>query len=378
MAVKSSLSKFIFFALAILLIISASADNCFNSIVGFGDSLTDTGNGFHFVSEYNPLPYFTLPPYGNTFFDRPTGRNSDGRLIIDFIAEDLGLPFVEPFFHEGRNASLESVNFAVVGGTALEDSYFTEINITLPLANVSLATQFSWFKQFLSNKYNNSSDYKRYLQTSLVLLGEIGCNDYNHAFLQGKNEAEVQPFVPKIVKRIGETINELINLGALTIVVPGNFPIGCTATYLAHFASTNEEDYDSSTGCIKWLNRFAEYHNDLLQTELSRIREFHPETKIFYGDYYNAAMNIYRNPEIYGFTEGTLRACCGGGGSYNFNFSVQCGHPSSMSCVDPSCYMNWDGMHFTDVGAKWLAKAVLTHLGTICDRPSSHAGVYDH
>ncbi|KAL3812842.1 hypothetical protein ACJIZ3_014110 [Penstemon smallii] len=231
MAVKSLLSKLIFFSFTILLIISASADNCFNSIVGFGDSLTDTGNGFHFVSEYNPPPYFTLPPYGNTFFHRPTGRVSDGRLIIDFI---------------------------------------------------------------------------------------------------------------------------------------GNFPVGCSATYLAHFASTNEEDYDSTTGCIKWLNRFAQYHNDLLQTELSRIRELHPETTIIYGDYYNAAMNMYRNQEIYG------------GGLYNFNFSVQCGHPSSVNCVDPSSYMNWDGLHFTDVAAKWIAKSVLTHLGTICDRPSSYAGVYDH
>ncbi|KAK4493535.1 hypothetical protein RD792_018091 [Penstemon davidsonii] len=83
--VTSLLSKIILFASTTLLIISASADNCFNSIIGFGDSLTDTGNGFHFASAYNPPPYLTLPPYGDTFFDRPTGRVSDGRLIIDFI-----------------------------------------------------------------------------------------------------------------------------------------------------------------------------------------------------------------------------------------------------------------------------------------------------
>ncbi|KAL3812838.1 hypothetical protein ACJIZ3_014106 [Penstemon smallii] len=378
MYVKSLLSKIILFSSTTLLIIFASADNCFNSIIGFGDSLTDTGNDIHFISTYNPPPYFMLPSYGDTFFDRPTGRYSDGRLIIDFIAGDLGLPFVEPFFSEGRNASLESVNFAVAGATALEDSNFTEMNVTLPMSNVSLATQFSWFQQFLSNKYNNSSDYKRYLQTSLVLLGEIGCNDYNHAFLQGKNEAEVRPFVPKIVKIIGEAINELINLGALTLVVPGNFPIGCTATYLTYFANTNEEDYDSTTGCIKWLNRFAEYHNHLLQMELSRIRELHPKTTIIYGDYYNAALNIYRSPETYGFPRRNLKACCGGGGLYNFNNSVPCGHPSSMRCVDPSSYMNWDGMHFTDAAAKWIAKFVLTRVGKICDQPSSHTGVYDH
>ncbi|KAL3812833.1 hypothetical protein ACJIZ3_014101 [Penstemon smallii] len=386
MAVTSLLPKIFLFASTTLLIISTPAhtDKCFNSIISFGDSIADTGNALHISSKSNPPPFFSLYPYGETFFNHPTGRCSDGRLIIDFIAEDLGHPFVEPFHSGGRNASLESVNFAVVGATALEDSFFIERNIMLPLANVSLLAQFSWFKQFLSKKGNNSSDYKRYLQTSLVLVGEIGGNDYNHAFFQGKNVAEVQSFVPKIVKTIGQTINELINLGAVTLMVPGNFPIGCSAAYLTYFVSKNEEGYDSTTGCIKWLNRFAQYHNELLQRELNRIRQLHPETTIIYADYYNAAMSLYRCPEKYGFVGGALKACCGGGGLYNVNFSVQCGYPQSAHCVEPSSYMNWDGVHFTDVASKWIAKFLLRgsyttpRLGAICDRHSIHARIYDH
>ncbi|PON99079.1 SGNH hydrolase-type esterase domain containing protein [Trema orientale] len=52
----------------------------FPAIYNFGDSNSDTGA----VSvAFGRLP----PPYGETFFGKPSGRYSDGRLIIDFIAK---------------------------------------------------------------------------------------------------------------------------------------------------------------------------------------------------------------------------------------------------------------------------------------------------
>lgn len=56
----------------------------FKSIIIFGDSITDTGNLLH-LSDLNNLPQSAFPPYGETFFHVPTGRFSNGRLIIDFI-----------------------------------------------------------------------------------------------------------------------------------------------------------------------------------------------------------------------------------------------------------------------------------------------------
>lgn len=62
---------------------------------------------------------------------------------------------------------------------------------------------------------------------------------------------------------------------------------------------------------------------------------------------------------IAGFSGGALKACCGGEGPYNFNKSVQCGDPGSTCCDDPSTYVNWDGVHLTEVAYKWLARGLM-------------------
>jgi hypothetical protein len=57
----------------------------YDSIFSLGDSYADTGNGpvvFGWHAIASPV---MRPPYGSTFFGRPTGRNCDGRLVIDFI-----------------------------------------------------------------------------------------------------------------------------------------------------------------------------------------------------------------------------------------------------------------------------------------------------
>lgn len=96
---------------------------------------------------------------------------------------------------------------------------------------------------------------------------------------------------------------ELIELGAQTLIVPGNLPIGCSAAYLTVFASDNKNDYDATTGCLNWLNEFSQYHNQLLQEELDRLRQLYPDVTLIYADYYNAAMRIYRAPSKFGTSQ---------------------------------------------------------------------------
>jgi hypothetical protein len=57
----------------------------FNAIFSFGASYEDTGN-IAILKPISPVYQPILnPPYGETYFHKPTGRASDGRLVIDII-----------------------------------------------------------------------------------------------------------------------------------------------------------------------------------------------------------------------------------------------------------------------------------------------------
>ena len=92
----------------------------------------------------------------------------------------------------------------------------------------------------------------------------------------------------------------LIDHGATTLVVPGNFPVGCSTMYLTMAHSHNKEDYDPITGCLKKWNEFTEYKNKRLIKELDRLRYRYPHATIIYADYYNIAMRVFRSPHEFG------------------------------------------------------------------------------
>jgi hypothetical protein len=67
--------------------ITYATQSKYTSIFSFGDSYSDTGNIIIIDSPGTPDLWINKPPYGMTFFGHPTGRISDGRLIIDFLGE---------------------------------------------------------------------------------------------------------------------------------------------------------------------------------------------------------------------------------------------------------------------------------------------------
>jgi hypothetical protein len=58
---------------------------CYKRIFSFGDSIIDTGN-FVYLTGNGPSQFKELP-YGMTYFNRPSGRICDGRVLVDFYGE---------------------------------------------------------------------------------------------------------------------------------------------------------------------------------------------------------------------------------------------------------------------------------------------------
>ncbi|RRT76135.1 hypothetical protein GW17_00047109 [Ensete ventricosum] len=129
-------------SLAVLATLSlAQAKQCFiEAIYSFGDSIADTGNLLQESTAGLFAPIGSLP-YGQTM-KKATGRCSDGLLMIDYFG------------------------------------------LFLPVAN------------------NCAAECARKLERALILMGEIGGNDYNNAFFQGSTIADVKSFVPLVVQRI--------------------------------------------------------------------------------------------------------------------------------------------------------------------------------
>ncbi|GMH16745.1 hypothetical protein Nepgr_018586 [Nepenthes gracilis] len=348
-------------AVLLLLISPSSASKSsrpFAKIYAFGDSFTDTGNT---ASATGPSGYMFVsnPPYGITFFHHPTNRYSDGRLVIDFVASSLSLPFLPPYLHlkDGRGAaSSGSVNFAVAGSTAIEHGFFVRNNLTLDVTPESLGTQLGWFDEFVRRqgceKGWPETPCKALFGDALFWIGEIGANDYAYSAMSPISSSVIQDLA---INRTTRFLQALLNKGAKYVVVQGLPATGCLPLALA-LAPANDRD---NMGCVKSVNHRSQSHNAILQAKIRTLRAHFPHAVIVYFDYWNAHADVIKNSSKFGFKE-TFKVCCGsGGGRYNFDILNVCGSPSSRSCHDPSRYVNWDGVHLTEAMYKAMAEAFI-------------------
>ncbi|CAL5071518.1 unnamed protein product [Urochloa decumbens] len=338
-------------------VLGGGGGGCFTRLFSFGDSITDNGNWMHYARSPGAV---ARPPYGETFFRRPNGRFCDGRIIIDHIADALGIPFLTPYLAGNSSEDYaHGANFAVGGATALGHDYFRRKKLDARFTPYSLRWQMSWLKKVLRMLAPEQAGrgWSELMSSSLFLVGEIGGNDYNQALFQGRSVDEVKTYVPDVVAGISASLTELIGLGARTVVVPGNFPIGCNPGYLTKFPTNDTAQYDSM-GCLRWPNDLTQLHNRALRAELAKLRRHHPGVAVVYADYYAAAMDLTADPRKQGFGGEPLVSCCGGGGPYNANLTAHCGTRTATTCKDPYAAVSWDGFHYTDHAYKVITDGV--------------------
>ncbi|CAO2142489.1 unnamed protein product [Urochloa humidicola] len=341
----------IFLVLLILLLnVPVGLCGCYKRIFSFGDSIIDTGN---FANGKGSLMEF---PYGMTYFHRPTGRICDGRVLIDFYAQALQLPLLPPNLPEKDTGMFPNgANFAVYGSTAMPPDYFRRWNHKVPMP-CHLGMQMGWFKDLMHRIAPRDDVKRQILGESLIILGEIGGNDYNFWFGDVSKPREVATqFIPDIMVTIGSSIKELIGMGAKVIMIPNNFPIGCVPAYLSGHKSNNHADYDEH-GCLRWFNDFSQRHNMELRGMVNRLSVQNPGVKLVYADYYGAAMEFIKDPHRFGIGD-PLTACCGGN-EQPYHTNKLCDKTAKV-WGNPSGFASWDGTHMTEKAYEVISQGVL-------------------
>ncbi|KAG9445020.1 hypothetical protein H6P81_016360 [Aristolochia fimbriata] len=319
------------------------------AIFVFGDSLSDTGNA---IAAFPFLADAENSPYGDTFFHAPSGRFSDGRLIVDFMALAWRFPLIQPYFSNIVPNFRHGINFAVSGATAR--------NVTEPVP-FFLPFQTDHFVRFKRNviaslKSNKKSASHvpaiRSFEDGLYMIF-VGVNDIIISLFANKQPPStvVKNIIPQVLEAIAKAVQDLHKEGAKNFMVFNIPAIGCTPLLLT-LASPGPYNSTDAMGCLKDYNELVRFFNHELEKVLSYLNLQLKESKIMVADIYGFMLEAIAHPSKYGgFDEAVkLKACCGyGGGPYNYSPLVSCGKdPEAKSCSDPSKYTSWDGLHLTD------------------------------
>lgn len=357
----------IFVCICVVLAASFGHSSCskceFKAIFNFGDSNSDTG-GF-----WAAFPAQS-GPFGTTFFKKPVGRATDGRLIIDFLAQALGLPFLSPYLQSIGSDYRHGANFATLASTVLLPN--TSLFVT-GISPFSLAIQLNQIKEFKVrvDEFHNSSDKRESKRLpSPDVFGKslytfyIGQNDFTSNLKEIGIEG-VKQFLPQVVYQIADTIKELYAIGGRAFWVLNMAPVGCYPAFLAQLPH-KISDLDAF-GCLIPYNNAVVYYNKLLKKALSQARKSLPNAQVIYVDTYSILLDLSQHPTSYGLKYGT-RACCGhGGGAYNFDPRAYCGNTkvingktvTATACSDPQNYVSWDGIHASEAANKIITQAIL-------------------
>ncbi|KAJ3701649.1 hypothetical protein LUZ61_005354 [Rhynchospora tenuis] len=350
--------------LTILLLLNVPlATPCnFPAIFNFGDSNSDTGG---LSAAFGAAP----PPNGETFFKRPAGRYSDGRLVIDFIANSLGLPYLNAYLDSiGTNFS-HGANFATAGSTIRRENRTLFQSGYSPF---SLDVQTWQFNQFTSRSqyaYEKGGVYKEILPTQdiyskALYTFDIGQNDLTSGYFSNMTTREVIDYLPDLMQRFTNLVQAIYDLGARNFWIHNTGPIGCLPYVLVRVPTIAAKK--DQIGCGKVFNEVAQLFNAKLKETVGQLRKELPSATLIYVDVYSVKYEMFKNPGKHGF-ENPLVSCCGHGGKYNYDVNVGCGATIRVnntdillgkSCPDPLKKVCWDGIHYTEAANRFIFEQI--------------------
>nr|XP_043620424.1 GDSL esterase/lipase 6-like [Erigeron canadensis] len=327
--------------LGIYLAVLALVDANVKSVFVFGDSQFDPGNN-KYIKDCGVQANFT--PYGSSFFHTPTGRFTNGRTVVDFIAQYMGIKFQKPFqevhqrlqkrSRKGILIPANGINFASAGSGLLPTTNDYEKVTTIQV-------QLQQFQGLI--KHNHL--HKKQIAKSIYLVAS-GSNDiFSYYFLPQTTNLTKQEYVHAMLQETSNFVDKIYKLGARRIAIFPIGPMGCIpGRVLINKAPINR--------CSGIVNNMCKYYNVGLKRLISSIPRKYPGAIGVCGEVYNNVQKLRANPKLYGFSN-VSEACCGGG---PLNGMLQCGSPNYKLCKNPNEYFYWDFFHPSERTYRLFAK----------------------
>ncbi|KAH6801001.1 GDSL-like Lipase/Acylhydrolase superfamily protein [Perilla frutescens var. hirtella] len=337
----------------------------YTAIYNFGDSNSDTGG---IAAAFYPR----APPSGDTYFHRPAGRASDGRLIIDFICDEVGIPYLSPYLDSIGSNFKHGANFATGGATIQRPNESWVANGMSPFSLEIQLEHFTQFKDRTSYFYHHGKDecIKQRLPrpdedlSKALFTFDIGQNDVALGIRTLSYQLQ-QAAVPKIVSQFISQVQAVYERGARTFWIHNTGPIGCLPVATSKVREP-VAGYLNEIGCVKTQNEIAMQFNKQLKDEIVKLRVELHDAAIVYVDMYTAKYELITQARINpvaGFKD-PFEICCG---YHGIGYDVWCGNKGNVngsevdaaSCRNVSSVISWDGVHYSEAANRWIANRIL-------------------
>nr|XP_043629390.1 GDSL esterase/lipase 7-like [Erigeron canadensis] len=313
-----------------------------------GDSSVDCGTN-NFLGTLARADHL---PYGRDFdTHQPTGRFSNGRVPVDYLASYLGLPLVPSYL--GQSGAVEDMkhglNFASAGAGIIFSSG-AELGQHISFSQ-QIQQVMDTFQQFIIRMGEKAAT--DHISNSMFYIS-IGTNDFIHYYLRDVSGVQSKyvswRFNQFLAKSMRQEIKNLYNAKVRRVVVMGLAPIGCAPYYLWQYNSNNGE-------CITKINDMIMEFNFVMRYTVQELNKELNDATIVFCDAYLGSMDILKNAEQFGFSV-TNSACCGLG---RYNGWIMC-LSAGMACRNASNHLWWDQFHPTAAVNEILAENVWSGL----------------